>query len=273
MKLKHSGTRFHWLVIGPFLIAVALLSALGVGSAHILSAVRAYVGGESLWSKGQKDAVYHLAAYTESQRAADYQRFVDAVSIPLGDRQARTELERPDPDLSVARRGFAQGGNHPDDVDAMIWLFRNFRSVPFMADAIAIWTEADLDIAQLNELAAQLHRLVLDGETGSRQARALLARLERRQGSLECGNRVLDVFRLQTVGVGGLELAHQRSVLGQLAEHLGPVAAHLFRVVHRAGGLLLQRRGAAVPELADIAAAVENGRGVDRALDATNSGR
>ena len=178
MKLKHSGTRFHWLVIGPFLIAVALLSALGVGSAHILSAVRAYVGGESLWSKGQKDAVYHLAAYTESQRAADYQRFVDAVSIPLGDRQARTELERPDPDLSVARRGFAQGGNHPDDVDAMIWLFRNFRSVPFMADAIAIWTEADLDIAQLNELAAQLHRLVLDGETGSRQARALLARLE-----------------------------------------------------------------------------------------------
>jgi len=28
----------------------------------ILSAVRAYVGGEGLWSKGQKQAVYHLTS-------------------------------------------------------------------------------------------------------------------------------------------------------------------------------------------------------------------
>ena len=178
MKLHHSGMRFHWLVIGPFLIVVALLAALGVGSAHILSAVRAYVGGESLWSKGQKDAVYRLAAYTESQRGADYQRFADAIAVPLGARQARTELERPDPDLGVARSGFLQVGNHPDDIDAMIWLFRNFRNVPFMADALAIWAEGDVQIAQLNEIAGQLHQHVLAGDTGSPQARTLLAQLE-----------------------------------------------------------------------------------------------
>ena len=114
--VQHSGARFRWLVIGPFLIVVALLAILGVTSAEILSAVRAYVGGESLWSKGQKDAVYHLGKYAASHRSADYQRFVEAIAIPLGDRKARTELERPKPDLAVARRGFLEGGNHPDDV-------------------------------------------------------------------------------------------------------------------------------------------------------------
>jgi len=39
----------RWIVIGPFLIVVALLAALGAESVDILSAARAYVGGESLW--------------------------------------------------------------------------------------------------------------------------------------------------------------------------------------------------------------------------------
>jgi hypothetical protein len=47
-----------------------LLAILGMASAEILSAVRAYVGGESLWSKGQKDAVYQLMNYVESHRVA-----------------------------------------------------------------------------------------------------------------------------------------------------------------------------------------------------------
>ena len=61
-----SEARLRWAVIGPFLVAVALLAALGVGSAEVLSAVRACVGGESLWSKGQKDAIYHLTHYGRS---------------------------------------------------------------------------------------------------------------------------------------------------------------------------------------------------------------
>ncbi|UUZ52342.1 hypothetical protein LP419_22555 [Massilia sp. H-1] len=37
----------------------------GIG---LLSAGRAYVGGEGLWSKSQKDMVYALARYALSQR-------------------------------------------------------------------------------------------------------------------------------------------------------------------------------------------------------------
>jgi len=37
----------------PMLIAVAALVSLAAASMHALSGVRAYVGGEGLWSKAQ----------------------------------------------------------------------------------------------------------------------------------------------------------------------------------------------------------------------------
>ncbi len=172
-----SAARFRWTVIGTFLLAVALLAALGVGSAEVLSAVRAYVGGESLWSKGQKDAVYHLTRYARSHDPEDHRLYAAAIAVPLGDQRARIELERAQPDREVARRGFLDGGIAQEDVDSMIWLFRSFRSVPFMADAVATWAEADEQILVLATLGDQIHSHVRSGETVSPAYAALLMRL------------------------------------------------------------------------------------------------
>ncbi len=169
--------RIRWLVIGPFLVVVALLAGLTVASVDLLSAVRAYVGGESLWSKGQKDAVYHLGRYIGTHDQVDYLRFQNALSVPLGDRRARMALENDPPDLSLARQGFLEGGNHPDDVDGMIQLFLRFRRVSFMADAITIWTEADAELAQLGVLAGQVHQRIATGDTGSPELQTLVGRL------------------------------------------------------------------------------------------------
>jgi PAS domain S-box-containing protein len=172
-----TDARFRWFVIGPFLVVVVLLSALGIVSAMMLSAVRAYVGGESLWAKGQKDAVYHLLNYVESRDDRDHRKFAAAIAVPLGDRIARIELQRADPDLELARSGFLQGGNHPDDIDDMIWLFRHFRRVPFMADAIAIWAEGDREIEALSALGDQVRARISAGDTGSPALRSLLVEL------------------------------------------------------------------------------------------------
>jgi len=56
-------TRRHWLAVVSYLLVVALTAALGLASSDILSAVRGYVAGESRWSKGQKEALYHLDRY------------------------------------------------------------------------------------------------------------------------------------------------------------------------------------------------------------------
>ena len=84
--------------------------------------------------------------------------------MPLGDRIAREELQRPDPDLAVARAGFLQGGNHPDDIDGLIRLFLWFHHVPFMADAIATWTDGDPVIQQMRALAERSRERVLRGD-------------------------------------------------------------------------------------------------------------
>ena len=165
------------LIIWPFLAVVLLLVVLGLFSFDILSSVRAYVGGESLWSKAQKDAVYHLTSYARTHFESDYRRFQEAIAVPLGDRLAREELEKPQPDLNAVRRGFLAGRSHPDDVAGMIRLFRRFRNVSYIDHAIAVWAEADRNIAELVAVADELHREVAAGGADSAREQQLLAKM------------------------------------------------------------------------------------------------
>src|SRR3954468_239650 len=88
-------------------------------SLSTLSSVRAYVGGEGLWSKAQKDAVFHLYRYGVSRTERDYQLFEQFMRVPMGDARARHELLQSDRDMQAARAGFIEGRNHPDDIDGM----------------------------------------------------------------------------------------------------------------------------------------------------------
>jgi len=51
-------------IVWPFIAVVLFQALLGCVSLYMLSAVRGYVAGESLWSKGQKDAIYYLSGNT-----------------------------------------------------------------------------------------------------------------------------------------------------------------------------------------------------------------
>ena len=165
------------LVASPFVAVAFVLVAMAIFCMHVLSAARAYVGGESLWSKGQKQAVQHLERYAQTRSAASWQAYQQAIAVPLGDRVAREELEKPSPDHEVARRGLLAGANHEDDIDGMIRLFRWFRRVSFIDEAIRIWAEADGLIAQLTDTAEQLHRAV-QANAGTESLAPLVQRIE-----------------------------------------------------------------------------------------------
>jgi diguanylate cyclase (GGDEF)-like protein/PAS domain S-box-containing protein len=126
-------------------------------SVKVLSSVRAYVGGEGLWSKAQKNAVLQLYEYGISRSSEDYALFERFMKVPIGDDEARQQLFSPRPDLSLARQGFLMGRNHPDDINGMIWLFRNFRWSTYIAKAIRIWGEAEPIAHKLGEIADKLH--------------------------------------------------------------------------------------------------------------------
>jgi diguanylate cyclase (GGDEF)-like protein/PAS domain S-box-containing protein len=145
------------LIIALFIALISVLTILFQLQMQVLIGVRAYVGGEGMWAKAQKEAVHSLEHYALTNREQDYNAFLQIIQLPLGDLHARIELQKPDPNFDIARAGFLAGGNHPDDIQAMCYLFVRFQHMPFMSMAIEHWTKGDKLIAELRQVAENLH--------------------------------------------------------------------------------------------------------------------
>ncbi len=173
------GSALFVRLVLPFLVTLMCLVGFAAASMQILSSVRAYVGGEGLWSKGQKEAVYALNRYAASRDPADFKRYEAAIAVPLGNRAARVELERRAPDYDAVRRGFLQGRNDADDIDGMIRLFRRFRHYEPIDRSIAIWTAADEYIAKLEDLARKVRAEVQREPRDAAAIESLLLEVDR----------------------------------------------------------------------------------------------
>lgn len=155
------SSRGKVIVIVSLFVAVALLlQGLMYLQSNIFSGVRAYVRGEGLWAKSQKDAIYYLTRYSYSQNTADFAAFEQALIVIEGDTLARNALKSLPPNLDQAQAGFLQGQNHPDDVPAMIWFFQHFQNISYMHQAIDIWQQADASIARLRALGLELQQVM-----------------------------------------------------------------------------------------------------------------
>ena len=77
------------LIVSPFLAIVAVLVWLAIVSMDILAAGRAYVEGESLWSKNQKEAVFHLLRFAETGSESHFLSYRKALMVPMGFRKAK----------------------------------------------------------------------------------------------------------------------------------------------------------------------------------------
>lgn len=222
-------------MVYPFLFTLLCLFVLAVMSMSVLSSLRAYVGGEGLWSKGQKEAVYYLSRYAASREPAEFERYRAAIAVPLGDHKARVELDKARPDLTLARQGFLEGRNDEADIDGMIQLFRRFRRLESIERAIAIWTAADVHIAKLTTVAEQLRaevesdaprQAVIDGALAEidHQAR-LLAPLEDAfsytlgQASREVGRSLAILLAIATAVLTTVVVWFARSVLKEREQH------------------------------------------------------
>jgi len=144
-------------IIWPFIAVVLFQALLGGISLYALSAMRAYVGGESLWSKGQKDAIYYLSLYVDTHDEENFRKYREAFAIPEGSHRLRLALDLDPPDLEAARQGILAGGNHPDDVASVIWFYLNFRHVSYLQKAIGRWQVGDSFLQELDTLADEIH--------------------------------------------------------------------------------------------------------------------
>ena len=149
-----------YTVVGVMALLIASELFTLLFAMNILSSVRAFVGGEGLWSKAQKDAVLNLKNYVRRREEKYYEEFLRDLQINLGDHSTRIELLKPAPNLEIARQGLIRGGNHPSDVDGIINLFLRFHEVSYIKRAIQIWQDADTSLFDLINVSEELHNQV-----------------------------------------------------------------------------------------------------------------
>ncbi|MFT5594433.1 MAG: diguanylate cyclase (GGDEF)-like protein/PAS domain S-box-containing protein [Oceanicoccus sp.] len=148
------------LIVGLFIMANMTLMGLGYLQSETLNSVRAFVRGEGLWSKAQKDAAFYLERYIQSRKYSDFQQFKKSLEVNLGDSEARLALQENPPNRDRAEKGFLKGANHPDDVDNMMDFFVLFQDVYYLRVAIEIWTQGDHKIQELISLGDHIRHCI-----------------------------------------------------------------------------------------------------------------
>jgi diguanylate cyclase (GGDEF)-like protein len=169
--------------VAPVLISLMVMLVAAVLSIELLSTMRAWVGGEGLYSKGQKNATYYLSQYTLSRDEADFQLYQSAIAVPLGYWKGRVALQRRSADVAAARSAFREGGSDPSDINSTIILFRLFGNLGPVRHVIDIWIEGDAYTLQICALAARAHPADASEVPAAEEAR-IRAELHRINGEL-----------------------------------------------------------------------------------------
>lgn len=182
-------------------ISCALLICTNFFTIKILSASRAYVNGESHYSKGQKDASRHLITYLYTKDKNQWKLYKEELSVPQGDGIARKTLLKAG-DNEVARDGFITGRNHKDDLDDIVWLFVHFKKVSFLAKAIHEWEQGDKLIYQLYVLGTEINAKIEHNSLTAEQQRKFLEQISIISDKLTINERNFS----NTLGAGTREI-------------------------------------------------------------------
>lgn len=158
------------ILLSVIFLSCTFLIIINYFTIKILSANRAYVNGESHYSKGQKDAARSLITYICNEDPAQWDSFKKELSVPQSDGLARIHLMN-DADNDSIKNNLRAGHNHEKDLDDMIWLFQNFNEVSFFKKAIIEWEKGDELINQFNALGEKIHAQIQIGhlDDASRQ--------------------------------------------------------------------------------------------------------
>ena len=172
IKLSHSLTPL--LIVA---ISCTLLIVTNFFTIKILSSSRAYINGESLYSKGQKDATRHLITYLFTKENREWQLFNQELSVPKGDKIARIGLLNNAP-IENIEQSLRAGRNSPEDFDDLIWLFKNFRNVSFFAKAIKEWEEADKLVDELEQIGNTVNQKIISNNLSNQDKEVILKKIK-----------------------------------------------------------------------------------------------
>ena len=155
----------------PFVVVILTQMAVGGFSVYTLSAIRAFVTGESLWSKGQHEAVYFLSLYLDAANPQHLESFKRTIAVPLAYRRARQNIESTPLNYEGTRLALLESGSSAEDIPSLIWMFHNFRGFPYLEKALTQWREADPFILELERLGESVGTNLTAGRVVELRAR------------------------------------------------------------------------------------------------------
>jgi diguanylate cyclase (GGDEF)-like protein/PAS domain S-box-containing protein len=123
---------------------------------QVQSGTAAYLAAVGGWSRGQLETVRQTDIYARTGDPQALQLAREYYQIPFDYIQSRVILETKTIDNQLAHSGFLQGGNHPDDIPRMIWLFGFFEHTPYFRDALQAWRNSDKALLKLGETLNQI---------------------------------------------------------------------------------------------------------------------
>lgn len=150
------------ILLSVIFLSCTLLIIINFFTIKILSANRAYVNGESHYSKGQKDAARHLITYICNEDSLQWKLFKKELSVPQADGLVRKYLTNNSNTDSI-KKALRTGHNNEEDLDDMIWLFKNFNQVSFFKKAIVEWEKGDVLISRFNAIGNTIHDKIKSG--------------------------------------------------------------------------------------------------------------
>ena len=189
------------ILLNVIFVSCTSLIFINYFTIKILSANRAYVNGESHYSKGQKDAVRYLITYLYTEDASQWILFKKELSVPQGDGVARIALVK-NREIEVVKNGLRAGRNHEKDLDDMIWLFRNFKQISFLKKAINEWKKGDALINQFNTIGDTIHTKIQTNHLDETSRREYLSQISAISDKLTVNERNFS----NTLGEGTREI-------------------------------------------------------------------
>lgn len=170
-KQKHRTILSVFIVLALFIIAAAHYGT------QTLSAVRAFTDGEGKWTKAQKEATQLLMQYSIYEEPTYYHQFQNKLEVQEEFEKARKTLLSDNPDFEVATAGFQTGNLHPQDIELLVWTLYYFNDIEYLYNAIDVWQQGDQKIAELNELAADLHKDIQSGSLSEENRNTYLEKI------------------------------------------------------------------------------------------------
>ena len=165
-----------------FILSLIVLTIASTFTINFITGAKAFIGGEGMYSKGQKDAVWYLMKYLMTNDESEYKHFRDSMKIPLAGRRARLELEKPDVNQELAIQALIEARNHPDDAKSIIYLFNrlwNSNKKSKRNEIISLWRQCDKSNIELKKLGDNLHGVILKEQNNNKNKLFFMMEIDR----------------------------------------------------------------------------------------------